>query len=120
MPPHQPQPKRPPQSHLNSLMHLVELFLPVTDNDGNDFDDALFAQVGKELTDKFGGMTSFSRSPAEGLSEDGGKKVHDEIIVMEVICNAIDREWWKRYRKELEARFEQDEILIRASQIEKL
>jgi hypothetical protein len=32
----------------------------------------------------------------------------------------LDRDWWARYRQSLEQEFAQDEILIRASQTERL
>jgi len=101
-------------------MYLVELFLPVTDNDGRRFDDTLFATIREELTDRFGGVTVFSRAPAKGVTAEGGEPVHDDIIVMEVMADELDRGWWKNYRKQLEQKLKQDEILIRATQIEKL
>jgi hypothetical protein len=39
---------------------------------------------------------------------------------MEVMTDALDREWWKMYRHDLERRFKQDEVLIRASSVERL
>jgi hypothetical protein len=101
-------------------MHLIEIFLPVSDNDGKRFDRALFTRVGKELSDRFGGMTAFSRAPADGVTKDGDTKVHDDIIIMEVMSDALDRQWWGTYRRELEVRFRQDAILIRASETERL
>ena len=101
-------------------MYLIELFLPVTDNNGQRFDDELFAVIRKELTDRFGGVTVFSRAPAKGITADGGEAVHDDIIVMEVMADELNRDWWKDYRQRLEHKFKQDEILIRATQLEKL
>lgn len=40
--------------------------------------------------------------------------------VIEMMTEALDRPWWSRYRKELAARFRQDEIVARAMGIEPL
>jgi hypothetical protein len=101
-------------------MHLVEIFLPLTDNNGPRFDSGLFERVRKELTDRFGGVTAFLRAPAEGTFNSGGAIVHDEIVVIEVMVDDLDRRWWSTYRTELEAALTQDEIIIRASKIERL
>jgi len=42
-----------------------------------------------------------------------------EIIVFEVISDAIDRRCWRQYRESLEGIFEQDEIVVRAMVMEK-
>jgi hypothetical protein len=38
-----------------------------------------YAEVREHLTERFGGLTAFSHSPAQGTTSDGGKTVHDEI-----------------------------------------
>ena len=38
----------------------------------------------------FGGLTAFSRSPAQGTTSDGFKTVHDQIIVFEVMTETLD------------------------------
>jgi hypothetical protein len=101
-------------------MHLVEIFLPVGDNKGRAFEVAQFKAVREELTKRFGGVTSFSRAPAHGTNKGGGEVQHDDIVIMEVMTDELDRDWWASYRKRLEKEFAQDEILIRASTITKL
>jgi hypothetical protein len=91
-------------------MHLVEIFLPLNDNDGRPFGTEKYAEVREHLTARFGGLTAFSRSPAQGTTSDGGKTVHDEIIVFEVMAETLDASWWKSYRLQLEREFRQDEI----------
>ncbi len=76
--------------------------------------------VRKTLTEKFGGVTAFTRAPAEGLNKDQGRIVHDDIVVIEAMTEELDRNWWSAYRKTLEKEFAQDEIVIRASTIERL
>jgi hypothetical protein len=43
--------------------------------------------------------------------------VHDEIVVFEVMTEALDVSWWGRYRLLLEREFRQDQIVIRASTV---
>lgn len=86
-------------------MQLVEILLPLDDNDGRSFDASLFAQAHTELTDRFGGVTSFGRSPAHGVTNDTGKPVHDEIVIVEVMTDKLERDWWDAYRRDLESRF---------------
>lgn len=101
-------------------MHLIEILLPLRDNDGKPFGRDLFAQVREELVEAFGGLTAFMRSPAEGLWEEGGERSRDEIAVVEVMTETLDRGWWERYRESLERRFRQDEVVIRATTVERL
>jgi hypothetical protein len=61
-----------------------------------------------------------NNSPAEGLWDDAADIERDRIVVAEVMTDDIDRSWWSSYRRELEARFRQEEILIRATPIERL
>lgn len=101
-------------------MHLIEILLPVSDNEGRRFGEQKIAQVREELTRRFGGITAFTRAPAQGVSHASGEPVHDDIIVFEVMTEALDRAWWQSYRQRLEQDFAQDEIVIRASTITRL
>jgi hypothetical protein len=102
-------------------MHLVQILLPVTDNEGRGFPPDLFATVREALTERFGGLTAFTRAPAEGLWKSHPEKTsRDDIVVLEVMAEAIDREWWAAYRQELETGFRQQEIVIRVQDIELL
>ena len=101
-------------------MHIVEIFLPLTDNEGKPFGNALFGKVRAELVERFGGLTGFTRSPAEGLWEDDGEVTRDEIVIFEVMADEIDRGWWADYRRKLEEMFAQDAIVVRAREVELL
>ena len=101
-------------------MHLVEILLPLRDNDGQPFGHALLAEVREALVERFGGLTAFTRSPAEGLWDEGCGRSRDEIVVLEVMAETLDRDWWRKYRTSLERRFRQDEVVIRASEVERL
>jgi hypothetical protein len=101
-------------------MKLIQVLLPTYDNDGGPFDPELFGEVRRELTDRFGGLTVFSRAPAEGLWRSDGGTQHDDIVVFEVMAEAVDRGWWAAYRADLERRFNQDVVIVRAQDIETL
>lgn len=102
-------------------MHLVQLLLPLTGKNGAPLPASHYASVREELTTRFGGLTAYSRAPAEGLWEgEGTRREHDEIIVYEVMADSLDREWWRRFRERLEVRFEQEELVIRAHAVERL
>lgn len=101
-------------------MHMIEILLPLYDNGGNHFPPDAYTQVRGELVERFGGLTAFTRSPAEGLWVDDGKTRRDDVIIFEVMADWLDRGWWRTYRKTLEARFQQDVIIVRAREVELL
>ena len=102
-------------------MFLVQVLLPLYDNAGQRFLYNDFASVRGELTDRFGGATAYTRAPAEGTWEDpDGRIHHDDMVVVEVMTDALDRAWWSHYRTALAARFRQAEIVARAMAIELL
>lgn len=93
---------------------LVQILLPVTDPNGEPFPVCMFEDVRKVLTERFGGMTFYRNAPAEGTWRSGSRAEKDEIVIAEVMTQALDGAWWRDYRSGLEARFQQDEIVIRA------
>jgi len=101
--------------------HLVQLLLPLEHPDGGRFPAALYREVTRELTDRFGGVTAYNRAPASGLWEEGsGHTEHDDIVIYEVMVDSLDRAWWAAYRGALERRFEQDELVVRAQPMQRL
>ena len=102
-------------------MHLVQLLLPVYDNSGRPFPAERFTAVRDELAERFGGLTAYTRAPAEGLwSNDGGRPTRDDIVVYEVMVDEVDRSWWRDFRARLERQFEQQELVVRAQPVERL
>jgi hypothetical protein len=102
-------------------MYLVQLIIPLHDNQKRSFSREQHDLLRDELTSEFGGVTAFVNSPALGVWDEGKSKITlDEVIVFEVMVDALDREWWRNYRTTLETRFKQKEILIRAIEMEQL
>jgi hypothetical protein len=97
-------------------MYLVQILLPTYDNGGRRFERGLFEAVRAELTERYGGVTAFVQSPALGLwrDEERGTTTRDEMVLVEVMTARLNRTWWRRYRRELEARFRQEAIVVRA------
>lgn len=102
-------------------MYLVQLLLPLTDNDGQHLPRALFQRVREELVERFGGLTAFSRAPVDGLCQGARDEVEDDqLVVYEVMTETLERAWWDDYRRQTEQAFRQREILIRALPVERL
>jgi hypothetical protein len=100
--------------------HLVQILLPLHDNEKKPFPPNHYTAIADELTDRFGGVTTYSQAPAEGLWQDGSGTVTDTIIVMEVMIEQPDPTWWRDFRGRLEKRFRQDQIIIRSIPIDLL
>ena len=99
---------------------LVQIFLPVYDNNGQRFPSDLYNEVRAKLTDMFGGLTAYTCAPAEGVWESGTTLKRDDIVVVEVMVDSLDRTWWGAYRRDLKRLFRQDQIVLRAQTYEPL
>jgi hypothetical protein len=95
--------------------HLVQIFLPLRDNDGRPFEGDAHGATRRELLERVGGVTAYQRAPAQGLWKTGeGEVARDEVVIFEVMVPGLDRAWWAAYREALRARFRQDALLVRA------
>jgi hypothetical protein len=102
-------------------MYLIQILLPLYANDGRKFSQPEFIRVRDELTENFGGLTTYLRSPAEGLwKESGSSTVYDDIVIYEVMTRKLDRSWWSKYRTELAERFQQEVLIVRVSKVQLL
>lgn len=100
-------------------MYLIQLLLPLCDNDGHPFPQSLYLQVRDELTHQFRGITTYVRSPAEGIWHEGSiDPMKDEIVIYEVMAKDLDRMWWRDFREKLERYFRQESVIVRASLID--
>ncbi|MGQ0671716.1 MAG: hypothetical protein ACT4N2_02385 [Hyphomicrobium sp.] len=101
-------------------MHLVQILLPLYDNDRHPFPRHDYDQVALDLTQRFGGVTSYTRSPAEGRWLGQGHSSAEEVVVIEVMVEALDEAWWREYRTSLETRFRQQQVVVRAQSVKLL
>jgi hypothetical protein len=102
------------------MPYLVQILLPVYDDAGHRFPTDRYNAVRAKLANLFGGLTAYTRAPAEGLWESGSTLKRDDIVVVEVMVDYLDRKWWEAYRRELEQLFRQDQIVLRAQMYERL
>lgn len=105
---------------MNTESWVIELLLPIFFNDGRAIPDSEWEALRRELVDRFGGFTAFSRQPAEGVWRSGRVSKRDDIVVVEVMSPDLDRIWWGDWRSRTEARLGQAEIIVRASRVERL
>jgi len=99
-------------------MNLIQILLPLYDNDGKLFPKVEYERVRDELTERFGGITTYVRSPAEGLWKGSRTTaVHDDIAIYEVMTEHLDPKWWQDYREELSQRYRQEMLIVRVSEI---
>lgn len=97
---------------------LIQIYLPLTEADGKPFPEKFYQTIKEELTEKFGGLTIYSRSPATGLwKENEDKTVSDEILIFEIMTFGLEEPFWTSYKKKLIKKFRQEEILIRCSTV---
>jgi hypothetical protein len=102
-------------------MHTIQILLPLYNPEGEAFDKQYFNQIKTQLTERFGGITVYTRAPALGFwKESEEKTVRDEIIIFEIMADELEKDWWQYYREMLEKLFRQDEIIIRSWKIELL
>src|SRR5688572_32791363 len=103
------------------MSFLVQVLLPLYDNQGRPFDPTTRSRIRHELTEKFGGVTAYTRAPAEGTWEDADGRTHrDDIVIVEVMTEVLDSGWWKAYVAELANRLGQEELVARAMTFESL
>jgi hypothetical protein len=98
------------------MTYLIQILLPLYDNEGRAFETREYVQLRSELADRFGGVTAYTRAPARGVWKDDatGATQRDDIVIFEVMTDTLDREWWTAYRKHLETQFRQDTLIVRA------
>ncbi|OBQ74049.1 MULTISPECIES: hypothetical protein [unclassified Mesorhizobium] len=94
-------------------MHLVQILLPCSDNDGQPFAQEDFDRVKEELASRFEGVTAYLQAPADGLWKKGAESNADKIVIFEVMANEVDLIDWRERRIALERWFRQEKVVIR-------
>jgi hypothetical protein len=69
--------------------HLIQILLPMSDNEGRRFPRAVYSRVCSELTERFGGMTAFTCGPAEGLWKENRRTARDDVVVFDVMTSDL-------------------------------
>src|SRR4051794_10736781 len=103
-----------------AAMYLVQILLPLADNEGKAFSEPTLQGIRTELFERFGGLTAYLRAPALGAWAKDGTEKSDDIAIVEVMAQTLDEAWWSSFRARLEAMLHQDEVVIRAQEIQKL
>ncbi len=94
------------------------MLLPLYSNKHAHFPKELYEEVKNEVVAHFGGLTAYTQAPAKGLWQESKEHtVQDDVVIYEIMTPLLDTEWWKNYRKELEKRFMQTTLIIRAHEI---
>jgi hypothetical protein len=102
-------------------MYLIQILLPLEKGGGRRIPARQFQEVAAEVSRKFGGITAYTRSPAEGRwRKHGAGTIYDDVIVYEVMSATLQAHWWANYRRRLEQQFGQEEIVIRAQRMIRL
>src|ERR1700757_4293717 len=102
-------------------MHLIQILLPIYDNEGHKFPQDTYHAIGDELVGRFSGLTAFTRAPAEGIwAPEGDEAKRDDIDVFEVMTDRIDKKWWMDYRRPLEQLLRQQAVVIRTYKVDLL
>jgi len=97
--------------------YVVQILLPKEKGDGEPVSQSWFEEFLEELTGRFGGATSFVRTPGQGLWRSGNETERDNIAVVEVMAAKLAPEYWRSLRERLERELSQEEIVIRAQEI---
>ena len=101
-------------------MVLIQILLPANVT-GDEKPHHALTQTTRELSESLGGTTAYVRSPAKGRwTSEAGRTEEDDMVMVEVVADRFDREWWQPYAVTLAARFRQDLIHVRALPVELL
>jgi hypothetical protein len=102
-------------------MVLVEMLLPLKDNSGTPFATQLYRELQEELAERFGGVTAYMRSPANGLWNDGvGGSRHDDVVLFEIMAETLEAPYWQTLKGKLADDFRQNDIVVRVTEITRL
>jgi hypothetical protein len=100
-------------------MVLIQLLLPAAPVPEQNRNDAALARTREELIAQFSGLTTYTRSPALGFwTAPDGRGEEDTVIMVEVVTEHFDRQWWRAYVATLRRRFAQEAIHVRALPIQ--
>ncbi|MCF0075275.1 hypothetical protein LZD49_32645 [Dyadobacter sp. CY261] len=95
-------------------MYLMQIFLPTRDNQGDSIPEEHFLALRDELTDRFGGVTIYTRAPVEGIWKPSENNAQvDQLVIYEVLLGSLEISYWKKVKSRLETSFMQAQIMMR-------
>lgn len=77
-------------------MQLVQILLPVTDNDGRALPEAVL----RRIRGTGGAVWRLTSVPLRRGFD--GRRQKDEIVIVEVMTEALAKDWWRAFGKRLE------------------
>jgi hypothetical protein len=101
-------------------MYIVQILIPLSDNNGASFAPGLLKSIQDELAARFGGLTAYSRAPAQGIWATDNLPALDDIVIVEVMVEELDNDWWHGFRSRTERLLRQEQLVVRALPIELL
>ena len=100
---------------------LIQVFIPLYDNQGILFPKKFFNTLQSELSDRYGGLTVYQQMPATGLwKEEGEPVMKDDLVIYEVMADEVDTTYWSTFKTIWKDKFRQEELLIRSMDIDLL
>ena len=98
-------------------MFLIQLLLPAIATPATE--DGGIARTRAELVERFGGVTAYAWTPADGeWRDERGRTAEDKVVLVEVVARAFERAWWEDYASRLAKRFAQHAVHIRAIRVQ--
>ena len=101
-------------------MVLIQTLLPMPAGTAADADQRV-QETRRELVERFGGITAYLQTPAQGVwTSPQGERERDAVVLVEIVAEHFDRTWWRAYAATLASRFQQDAIHVRAMTVDVL
>ena len=99
---------------------LIQILLPTLDGKGVKVPLSKLRSLAHELSDRYCGVASYLRAPAEGLWQphEDAPAEKDDIAIFEVMADDLDQAFWRSWRERLEADLAQSEIIVRAQSVD--
>lgn len=99
-------------------MYQIQLLLSLYNNEGKAFPSSHYEKVKLFFNDKFGGITMYTRTSVVGLwKESPHSTVKDELIIYEILSDQLEKDFWQHYKSDLQSLFQQEEMVIKACEI---
>ena len=86
-----------------------------------EVDELAVPLLEEALAERFGGVTAYMRSPANGLWNDGvGGSRHDDVVLFEIMAETLEAPYWQTLKGKLADDFRQNDIVARVTEITRL